>query len=147
MRIFLFFLFGMASGAMIAFQSVFSAGLGKRTGLFGSVLLLTIVSIVVVLGVIAAFPASASLRRIPGPSEWYLYLGGVLGILILAAPIFLTPRIGVTATLTAVVAGQLTAALLMDHFGFFGTPRIPINLARLLGFALLAAGAVLITRK
>ncbi len=33
----------------------------------------------------------------PDISEWYLYLGGFLGVAILAAPIYLVPRIGTTS--------------------------------------------------
>ncbi len=147
MKIILLFLVGTASGALITLQSVFNAGLGKRTGNLGSILLITIVSIVLVSVLILLFPKTASLGSLPGPSEWYLYLGGLLGLGILAGPIFLVPQIGATATLTAIVVGQLLLALFIDHFGLLGTPKIEINLARLAGLALLIIGAYLITRK
>lgn len=47
----------------------------------------------------------------------------VLGIAILAAPIFLIPRIGTASPLTFLVGGQLTFASLVDHFGLFRVPR------------------------
>lgn len=147
MKIILFFLVGTAAGALITLQSVFNAGLGKRTGNLGSILLITIVSIILVTLLIVLFPKTASLCALPGPSEWYLYLGGLLGLGILAAPIFLVPQIGATSTLTAVVVGQLLLALFIDHFGLFGTPKIEINLARIIGLALLIFGAYLITKK
>jgi transporter family-2 protein len=147
MKIVILFLVGTAAGCLITLQSVFNAGLGKRTGNLGSILLLTIVSIVFVSALILLFPKTASLGSLPGPSEWYLYLGGVLGLGILAALIFLVPQIGATTTLTALVVGQLLLALFIDHFGLFGAPRIEINLARLAGLALLIIGAYLIARK
>jgi transporter family-2 protein len=79
-------------------------------------------------------------------SEWYLYLGGVLGVVILAAPIILIPRIGATSTLTALVVGQLFLALIIDQFGLFGLPRIEINLTRIIGLVLLVSGAILLRR-
>ncbi len=147
MKLILLFLVGTASGALITLQSVFNAGLGKRTGNLGSILLITIVSIILVSVMIFVFPKTANLRSLPGPSEWYLYLGGLLGLGILAGPIFLVPQIGATSTLTAVVIGQLLLALFIDHFGLFGTPKIEINVARLAGLALLIIGAYLIARK
>ncbi len=147
MKLLILFLVGTASGALITLQSVFNAGLGKRTGNLGSILLLTIVSIIFVTVLILLFPKTASLGSLPGPSEWYLYLGGLLGLGILAGPIFLVPQIGATATLTALVVGQLLLALFIDHFGLFGTPKIEINLARLAGIILLIIGAYLIARK
>lgn len=140
--------FGLAilAGAMIAIQSVLNAALGGRTGHLGSVLILTLVSVSVLLILIRLFPGTADLRQLPGLSQWYLYLGGILGIGILAAPIFLIPRIGATATLTGLVVGQLLLAVLIDHFGAFNVQRVEIDLTRLFGVILLALGAYLITK-
>ena len=43
-----------------------------------------------------------------------------------------------------VVAGQMAAAITLDHFGAFGLSPHPISVSRLLGAALLIAGVVLI---
>jgi transporter family-2 protein len=144
MRLSLFFTMGVVAGAMITIQSVLNSALGKKMGNLGSVLVLTIVSICVLLILIILFPTTADLKNIPGISEWYLYIGGVLGVAILAAPIFLVPRIGATSTLTALVVGQLLLALIIDQFGLFGFPKIEINLMRVIGILLLVSGAFLI---
>ena len=144
MKLLMFFTVGILTGSLITLQSVLSAGLGQRTGNLGSVLMLTCVSILVLLLLILLFPATANFKQIPGISEWYLYIGGVLGVGILAAPIFLIPRIGATSTLTALVVGQLFLALLIDHFGLFNFPRIEINVTRILGIVCLIFGALMI---
>lgn len=138
------FTMGIIAGSMITIQSVLNSALGRKAGYLGSVLILTLVSIALLLVLIFLFPRTASLRDIPGMSEWYLYLGGALGVVILAAPIFLIPRIGTTSTLTAMVVGQLCLALLIDHFGLFSFPRVEINWVRILGVILLALGAYFI---
>lgn len=135
---------GVLAGAMIALQSALNASLGRRAGNFGSVLILTLVSILVLLTLIILFPGTASFRDLPRGREIYLYLGGVLGVAILAAPIFLLPRIGATPTLTALVVGQLSLALLMDHYGVLGLPRAEVTLPKLIGFGLLVLGTILI---
>lgn len=144
MRFLALFSIGIIAGSMITVQSVLNSALGRKTGTLGSVLILTIVSISLLLLLILLFPTTADFRGIPGAAEWYLYLGGVLGVVILAAPIFLIPRIGATSTLTALVVGQLFLALVIDHFGLFSVPRIEINLIRVAGIALLVVGAILI---
>ena len=144
MKFFTLFTMGVIAGSMITIQSVLNSALGKKTGNFGSVLVLTIVSISLLLILIIVFPTTANLKNIPGMSEWYLYIGGVLGVAILAAPIFLIPRIGATSTLTALVVGQLFLALIIDHFGLFSFPKIEINLMRIMGIALLVVGAFFI---
>jgi transporter family-2 protein len=146
-RLLVFFLIGTGAGALITMQSVLNAALGKRTGSLGSVLLLTLVSIALLIPVVLLIPGTADLRQLPGPSQWYLYAGGLLGIAILATPIVLVPRIGATATLTALVAGQLTLAVVVDHFGVLGVPRVEITATRMLGLALLVGGALLVTRR
>lgn len=140
------FIIGIAAGALITLQSMLNAALGAKAGNLGSVLTLTLVSVAVLLLLIPAFPSTANFKGLPGPSEWYLYIGGALGVAILAAPILLIPKIGATLTLTAMVLGQLLMALLIDHWGLFNAPRIEINLARIIGLALLIMGAVLIKR-
>jgi transporter family-2 protein len=92
------------------------------------------------------FPATANFTRLPGLSEWYLYIGGAFGVAILAAPILLIPRIGATATLTAIVLGQLLLALLIDHFGWLSSPKIEISFVRAAGVLLLIAGAILLRK-
>ena len=140
--------FGLAvlAGSMIAIQSVLNSALGEKTGHLGSVLILTLVSTFVLVALIRLFPGTADLRHLPGLSQWYLYVGGILGIVILAAPIFLIPKIGATATLTGLVIGQLLLAVLIDHFGAFNVQRVEIDLTKMFGVILLAFGAYLLTK-
>jgi transporter family-2 protein len=137
---------GIIAGGLIAIQSVLNASLGQRIGNLGSVLVLTLISAVTLVVLIIIFPASSNLSSLPSLSEWYLYIGGVLGVAILAAPIFLVPRIGTTSTLIAIVLGQLTIALAIDQFGLFASPKIGISSVRILGILLVALGAYLVGR-
>ena len=47
----------------------------------------------------------------------------------------------------AVVAGQLTASVVIDRFGLFGVTRQPLTAGKLVGIALLAVGVYLIVRE
>jgi len=95
---------------------------------------------------IMLFPASANYRNLRCISESYLYVGGVLGIVILAAPIYLIPRIGTTSTLMAIILGQSIIALLIDQFGILSSPKIEINFPRSMGVLLVIIGASLVGR-
>ncbi len=141
-RLFLLLGIGIAAGVTITLQSILNAALGKRTGYFGSTLVVTLVSIAFVVLLILLFPQEANLQNVPRLSDWYL--GGVLGILIVLAPILLVPRIGATFTLSTLVIGQLVSAFIIDQFGLFGMPRVEISIARIVGLVLLLAGAYLI---
>jgi transporter family-2 protein len=146
MRLILLSGMGVVAGGLIAIQSVLNASLGQRIGNLGSVLVLTFVSAVTLIILILFFPSTSDLKNLPGISEWHLYVGGVLGVAILAAPIFLVPRIGTTSTLIAIVLGQLTAALIIDQFGLFASPKIGINFVRVIGILLVVLGAYLVGR-
>jgi len=137
---------GIVTGGLIAIQSVLNSSLGQRIGNLGSVLVLTFVSAIVLIVLIFFFPSTSNFRNLPGISESYLYIGGVLGVAILAAPIYLVPRIGTTSTLIAIVLGQSMIALAIDHFGLFASPKIEMNLARGIGVLLVAVGAYLVGR-
>ncbi len=135
---------GIVAGGLIAIQSVLNSSLGQRIGNLGAVLVLTFISAIVLIVLIFFFPATSNFKNLPDTSEWYLYIGGFLGVAILAAPIYLVPRIGTTSTLIAIVLGQSLIALVIDHFGLFASPKIEIDLARGIGVLLVAFGAYLV---
>ena len=79
-------------------------------------------------------------------APWYLFAGGLLGAIFVSSVIFFIPKIGVTTVLAASIAGQLIAASVIDHFGFFGLTVHPISVGRIAGILLLAGGIFLIQR-
>ena len=90
LRLYLISGLGIVAGGLIAVQSVLNASLGQRTGYLGSGLILTFISALTLLVLILIFPSTADFRDLPGFSEWYLYVGGILGVAIIAIPIFLS---------------------------------------------------------
>jgi bacterial/archaeal transporter family-2 protein len=57
------------------------------------------------------------------------------------------PRVGAAAVIAATVFGQLTAAAVLDHFGWLGVPQIRINWWRISGAVVLLVGTVMMQRK
>ena len=137
---------GILTGAMIAVQSLLNSSLGTRIGLFGSALVLTVISMALILVFILLFPNTANLRALPGFSEWFLYLGGILGVVIIVSPIFLFPKLGAALTLAAIVVGQLTLGVVIDHFGLLSMPKIEASFLRVVGVVLITLGALFISR-
>ena len=83
-----------------------------------------------------------SVNQVP----WWAWAAAAMSIFIVVSIVAL-PRIGATAVIAATVFGQLTAAVLIDHFGWLNVPQIRLNWARVLGVVLLFAGTLLIQRK
>lgn len=82
----------------------------------------------------------ASFLSSPG---WQL-TGGIWGPMYVVILTIATPIIGITLLMTGVLAGQVGKSLLIDHFGWFGATRRPINGKRLIALALVAAALILI---
>ena len=72
-----------------------------------------------------------------------MWIGGLMGLTVVTAITFAQPRIGATATIGILIAGQILMGAVIDRFGLFGVDQISISPARALGIALLGIGAAL----
>jgi bacterial/archaeal transporter family-2 protein len=136
-----------AGGAALAIQAVINAQLRTWVGhpltaALLSFLVGTIAIVVTVVAVGAPRPVLGALRAAP----WWIWIGGLLGAYYIIAQVLVTPRVGATIFLALVIAGQLLAAITMDHTGALGLPRHPVTPGRLLGAACLVTGVVLLRR-
>lgn len=140
-------LLALAGGVAGAVQVAVSGALGRRIGSLEAAALSGIVAgilfLVIVLAARQTLSGVASAVREP---PW-LWLSGVMAVVIVIAITFGPPRIGVLGTIGLFIASQLVIGALIDHFGWLGADRSPINAARLAGLALLAAGAVLALKR
>jgi transporter family-2 protein len=93
----------------------------------------------------------AQRTAVPPAEAWasaprWAWGGGFLGAFFVAVTVVLTPRLGVLATLTLMLAGQLVASSLLDHHGLLGLAVRAFTPVRALGVALVLAGVVLVRR-
>lgn len=134
-----------AAGSMLAAQAGFNARLGVLTH---STLLASVsatLTAFLCLGLLwLARPARASTR--PRQVPPYLWgVGGALSALALTAIYWLVPKLGISAVVVLVLVGQLITSLVAGHFGWFGLPSARLDSTKLLGAAVLLAGALLVT--
>lgn len=135
----------LAIGMGFAVQTSINANLARG---IGSSLVAALTSFGVgfaMLGLLALATGQAQavsgFRHLP---VWIWLSGGILGAGIVFGSLFLVPRIGVAALAAFIIAGQLTAAALIDHFGLLGVPVHELHLWRGIGIVLLFAGALLV---
>ncbi|WIM72001.1 DMT family transporter [Corynebacterium suedekumii] len=81
------------------------------------------------------------LTEAAGGPAW-LWIGGLLGVVVLTGNIFLFPRLGSVQTVVLPITGQVLMGLLIDHFGWFNAPQAPLTIARFLGAGLLILGVL-----
>ena len=134
---------GMAGSVQVAVMSRFGARIGILEALAFSALGTAVITAAVLLAVRHSVGAYGDAVRQP---PW-LWLGAVMGAIVVFTITFAGPRIGTAATIGLLIAGQLAMGALIDRFGLFGVDRIPLHWPRIAGIALLAAGAVLSLRK
>lgn len=138
-------LVAVLAGSAVPFQAASNAVLGK---LLGHPLWATLVSLAVSAALVvptlwlmrAPAPLTAHLAHAP----WWVWTGGIGGVIYISAALILTPRMGAASFIVCVVAGQMLSSMLIDHYGLMGlTPR-PVHAGRILGVILILAGMGLV---
>lgn len=134
------------SGVAMAVQGGMNSALGKIIGLLEATFIVHgTATVIVAVAVFLLNMGNGNLGR-AGEAPWYLFLGGLIGVLITYGVVASIPRVGACLATTAIVVGQVSTAMLIDHFGLFGLQKIPFTWVQLVGLALLAAGAKLMLR-
>jgi transporter family-2 protein len=87
-----------------------------------------------------AAPSAAVMKQ----TEWWNWVGGPLGALIVLAGATLTRQLGAAAFIALVVGGQLICSMVLDHFALMGLKEQPVTPGRILGVVLVVAGVVCI---
>jgi transporter family-2 protein len=134
---------GLAGSVQVAVMGRFGERIGVIEALAFATMLTGVFSFVFLVVARQSVTAYADGLRAP----LWLWTAGVMGLIVILSITFATPRIGATATIGILIAGQLAMGTVIDRFGLFGLERIPIDAPRLLGIVLLAAGAALSLRR
>jgi transporter family-2 protein len=136
-------LLAFIAGVSMAIQGSINTGLGKIIGLLEATFVVHIVGIItLVIALYVIRLGRGDLTKIQD-APWYLYLGGVIGVIILYTVVASISRVGVATATTAIIVGQVGTAVIIDHFGLFGLESIPFTWLKVAGLTLLALGAKL----
>jgi len=139
------FLIAAISGVAMAVQGTINSSLSQKTSLFSATLIVHIIGTLVSLIVVLMWRAPL-LHHNWSSTPLYLYLGGVLSVIIVGLVAVSIPKVGVCNATTAIIIGQVSMAVIIDHFGWLGVSRLPWSPWQLLGICFFAAGAKLLFR-
>lgn len=137
----------LLAGAVMPVQGALNSQLRHTLGSPFPAALLSFVT-----GTVALLLITVSLRQMPTvsalrPVPWTVLLGGgIIGATFVTIIAALASRMGVASLFAMVLAGQLIAAGIMDHFGLLGLPVRALSPMRLAGLGLLIIGGILATR-
>ena len=129
-------------GLLAAFYLPMNAAVGRH---LGSPLTATITFYTVALiSTIVAFlfvGDTSTLKNLGTVPKW-LFLTGVASACVVFAITFLIPKIGARQMSLLGIAGQITMAMIVSHFGLLGTPEDPVTLKKIIGAGLIFFGVV-----
>jgi transporter family-2 protein len=136
------------AGVGLAFQAVINARLGAAlNSSIWAALVQVFVGLVLLFVCLALvrqpLPSLAGAARLP----WWIWAGGMLGSAYVLTMIIITRPLGAALAAGAVIVGQMVAALVIDHYGWFGVESQRLSPLRVTGVILLLLGAVLIRWK
>lgn len=97
---------------------------------------------IVVITLFVGWP-QISFKSVPA----HFFTGGLFGALTVAASNYSIHKLGMASTAVLFVAGQILAALALNHFGILGALISLISFKKIVGAALLIVGAYLIVYK
>lgn len=129
----------------MTFQGAINAALKDKVGLGPMSAVVHLTGFILSLAVIP-FTGGLKLHNF-GKAPFYSYLGGVLNVAIIGGVAWAIAKTGATIGISAILFGQLTTAVVLDHFGLFSLTAIPITWTRLTGVALMLVGMRLAINK
>ncbi len=134
------------TGGLVALQAPINSHLGRSIGTFQTVFLSFAIG-ALAMAAIAAL-TRGGLGQLSGVRDVsILYLtGGLLGAAYVGSVLVTVRYIGLGGVTVATISAQLAVAVVVDHFGWLGVEKQPIDLARVMGVVLLAAGTYLVVR-
>jgi transporter family-2 protein len=138
-------LLAMGAGCCIALQASANGRLRHNieSPLFSSYFSICGTILTASLAMLLLRPAAPALGLIR-ETQWWNWIGGPLGALIVLAGATLTRELGAARFIALVVGGQLLCSLLLDHFALMGLEQRVITPGRVLGAILVVVGVVLI---
>lgn len=137
----------VAGGIGGAIQAALMGRFGERVGTLEAFAFATLLTALIGAAVLLVGRGGLNGYAAAARQPVWLWTAAAMSALIVLGITFAAPRIGTTATIGIVVAGNLAMAAVIDRFGLFGLEKIPFRWDRLLGIVLLAAGAALTLKR
>jgi transporter family-2 protein len=137
----------MVAGAAMAVQGTMNATLGKVIGLWESTLVVHVIGLITVVIAMLSLKTGFEGLAKAGNAPWYVYLGGLLNVLIIFGVVKSIPKIGVGNATTGIIFAQILTAVMIDKFGIMGVEKIPFRWLDILGIGFLAVGTRILLKQ
>ncbi|NBC86993.1 MAG: hypothetical protein GVY25_12460 [Bacteroidetes bacterium] len=133
------FFLALLNGVIGSLSRLVNASLAVFAGSLRGSLINHIVGTVVAGGLLVVGVRTGVLQF--GGLPWYYWIGGCMGVFVVAASNYAVPRIGAVLLGMLLLAAQLITSAGLDHFGLLGGSPIALSWTRIAGLALVLTGA------
>lgn len=138
---------GMLIGAVSAAQTAVNAALGQvlQQPVSAALVSFAVGSVVLVAGCLVTGKPSRAEAPAPAAREpWWIWFGGILGVIFVLANLFVAGHIGTGMAVVASLTGMVIGGLVMDQWGLLESPKNPVTIPKLLGLLVMIAGILLV---
>ncbi len=142
-----FILGGILAGSFLPVQAGLNAELGDavKNPIFAAFASFAVGTLALLMYLFATrFNFSTASLALDAPRS--VWVAGLLGAFYVSAIIIIAPKLGTALTFSLIVLGQMSASLVLDHFGLLGLPVQSLNWPRVAGALCLVLGVVLLRR-
>lgn len=132
----MYYLASLLIGILVAVMITANGGLTALYGVYSATVIIHIVGMILISSIIL-------LRREKPFAEtnpWYLYIGGVIGVITTVSNNYAFGKVSVSAILAIGLFGQSVAGVLVDQFGLCGMRKHPFRARQIPGLLLVAGG-------
>ncbi|GAB3524482.1 MULTISPECIES: DMT family transporter [Photobacterium] len=135
---------GLLGGIAVGTQAPIAGAMSQRVGGAASSFIVHLGGLIASLILLLSRRGEdiAQWRELP----WYMLGCGAFGLVLYLSISHTIPKLGAVSAITLIIVGQLLAGVVIDYLGAFGTIARGLEMYRMLGIALLFAGAYLVIR-
>ena len=130
------------TGVILAIMISLNGEVGNVAGNYASSVIIHFVGLIGILIVLIA--TKSKFKNLKG-MPFYMFTGGLIGILTVLFTNIGFMGLGVSLTVSLSLLGQLVTSLVIDHFGYFDMPVVKFDKKKILGLVIIIAGIYVMT--
>jgi len=135
----MFYFLALLTGIIISVMIFVNGGLTANYGLYMASVIIHAVGLIAntILVLVKKQNPFVHLKH-----QWFIYMGGVVGVFTILGTNLAFGRISVSAMLAIALFGQVLFGMIIDQYGLFGMPKYPFKKTQLIGLVIILAGII-----
>lgn len=128
----MYIIIALMTGSLVIISMIMNSRVGQEIGVFQSVFINYVLGLIVSTAILLF---NLKTLNVAGNVPWWAYLGGVLGVTIVAISNVLIPKIPTIYTTLLIFVGQLFTGMMIDLF-----THVEVSKGKIIGGSLICIG-------